>query len=270
MGRTLSGLFFVVGFVFAQMFPVVPGGAVAHYKPQNGVWTEYQMKDNDSDGTMKISVVGDEEKDGEHFFWWEMKTVDKKSGEYSIIKFEGTQNPNDRNTVSTFIMQHNDEQPIKYTFKIPPPDENEEPAKKESEPRTPAANTTENEDKEIKNLGWETITVPAGTFKCQHFVIYDENDKESDEYWTSDKLPLIPIVKAVNHSDNSTMELVSYGDKAVSEIKGTPKEITMDRDYFNNMMSNAAKEEAKDAAKKGASDALKEGVKEGLKGLFGH
>lgn len=268
MRQVLLGLFLAVGFVFAQMFPIVPGEAVAHYKPQNGAWTEYRMKDNDSDGTMKISVVGDEERNGQHFFWWEIKTVDKKSGDRSIIKFEGSENPNNKDVVSTVIIQQNDEQPIKYTFKVPKSDEN----KKEDKPKpaTPAASDTDEDNEAIKNLGWETITVPAGTFKCQHFVIYGEDDKETDEYWTSDKLPLIPVVKALNHSDNSTMELVSYGDKAVSEIKGIPKEITMDRDYFDNMMFNVAKEETKNAAKKSASDALKEGMKEGLKGLFGH
>jgi hypothetical protein len=66
-------------------------------------------------------------------------------------------------------------------------------------------------------LGTESVTVPAGTFTCQHYRMKDG----SGEAWVSEKVGPWGLVKAVNKGE--TMVLTKAITDAKDHITGTPK-----------------------------------------------
>jgi len=69
-------------------------------------------------------------------------------------------------------------------------------------------------DLEIKVLGVETITVPAGTFECHHLVVYEPTSPGTyvNEYWINED-PVKTVVKEIERSlwaGEEIRELSSY------------------------------------------------------------
>jgi len=71
------------------------------------------------------------------------------------------------------------------------------------------------------SVGTETITVPAGTFSCEHW----KNDGTGGEVWTSEKVPTYGMVKMI--SKDSTMVLVKVLDNYQDKITGPVKTFDM-------------------------------------------
>jgi hypothetical protein len=71
------------------------------------------------------------------------------------------------------------------------------------------------------SVGTDTVTVPAGTFACEHW----KNDKDGGEIWTSDKVTPFGMVKEV--SKDSTMVLVKVLDNVSDRITGPVKQFDM-------------------------------------------
>jgi len=63
-------------------------------------------------------------------------------------------------------------------------------------------------------VGSESITVPAGTFSCQHW----KKDQGVGDAWVSDKVSPMSLVKSV--SENDTMVLVKVLSGATDHITG--------------------------------------------------
>jgi hypothetical protein len=76
----------------------------------------------------------------------------------------------------------------------------------------------EMEDKLDKwhSVGSETITVPAGTFSCEHWT----SDDGKGDVWASSKISPMGLVKSIE--DGRTMVLVRTISDAKSKITGTP------------------------------------------------
>jgi hypothetical protein len=71
------------------------------------------------------------------------------------------------------------------------------------------------------SVGSDTITVPAGTFSCEHW----RNDKNNDDLWTSDKVVPFGMVKQVG--PNSVMVLVKTLDNVPDRFSGPAKKFDM-------------------------------------------
>jgi hypothetical protein len=71
------------------------------------------------------------------------------------------------------------------------------------------------------SVGTETITVPAGTFSCEHW----RNDKNNADSWTSDKITPFGLVKET-HSGGG-MVLTKLLDNATDRITGPVKQFDM-------------------------------------------
>jgi hypothetical protein len=71
------------------------------------------------------------------------------------------------------------------------------------------------------SVGTESVTVPAGTFSCEHW----KNDKDGSEAWTSDKVTPFGMVKEVGPS--SSMVLVKVLDSVPDRITGPVKQFDM-------------------------------------------
>jgi hypothetical protein len=72
------------------------------------------------------------------------------------------------------------------------------------------------------SVGTETITVPAGTFSCEHW----RNDKTHAEAWTSDKVTPFGMVKEISGNGN-TQVLSKILDNAADRITGPVKQFDM-------------------------------------------
>lgn len=71
------------------------------------------------------------------------------------------------------------------------------------------------------SVGTESVTVPAGTFSCEHW----RNDKTNSDVWTSEKISPFGLVKEVR--PNSTMVLTKILDNATDRITGPVKQFDM-------------------------------------------
>ena len=72
------------------------------------------------------------------------------------------------------------------------------------------------------SAGTETVTVPAGTFSCDHW----RNDKTHAESWTSDKVTPLGMVKSVK-ANGETELLSKLVDNAADRITGPVKQFDM-------------------------------------------
>lgn len=71
------------------------------------------------------------------------------------------------------------------------------------------------------SVGSETVTVPAGTFSCEHW----RNDKDHEDLWTSDKVVPFGMVKQAG--PNSMMVLVKMLDNVQDRFNGPAKKFDM-------------------------------------------
>jgi hypothetical protein len=74
-----------------------------------------------------------------------------------------------------------------------------------------------------QSVGSETVTVPAGTFSCEHW----RNDKDHEDLWTSDKVVPFGMVKEVSTRSQSVMLLVKTLDNVQDRYSGPAKKFDM-------------------------------------------
>ena len=82
-----------------------------------------------------------------------------------------------------------------------------------------------------ERVGTETVTVPGGTFSCEHYKMKDG----SSDVWVSDKVVPWGLVKTQNK--DTSMVLTKVITDAKDHITGTPKKfdpMQMMRDRMSN------------------------------------
>ena len=166
--------------------PVVGAGAVYTLQPAKGDKTE-----------MQIAIVGKEQVDGKDAYWYEM-AFNHGNGEM-IMKRLMVLNGSDTH-VSRMIMQMPGQPPMEMPTQMMHQDHS-----------TPADIRSDAED-----LGSDTITVPAGTFTCQHY-----RTKSGGEVWVSPKVSPYGLVKS--KTNDMSMELTKVVTGAKDQITGTPQ-----------------------------------------------
>ncbi|HUJ39059.1 MAG TPA: DUF4412 domain-containing protein [Candidatus Acidoferrales bacterium] len=190
--------------VWAQFGPRTPGiNGVFH--PVVGQGAAYEMKGHDSGvKEMEIAVVGKEDYQGQTGYWLETSFQGSEHGPGAVkmlMVMEGA-NPG----AKRMIMMMNGQA---YEFPMNNPMMGSRMA--QSAPHDIRT------DKSIARVGTETITVPAGTFSCEHYRATDG----SSEFWISDKVSPWGLVKSV--SKENTMILTRQITDAKSKITGPVK-----------------------------------------------
>jgi hypothetical protein len=166
--------------------PVVGAGAVYTVQPAKGDKTE-----------MQIAIVGKEAVDGKDAYWYEMSF--HQGGGQMIMKSLMVLNGPDTH-VSRMIMQMPGRPPMEMPTQTMHQDRS-----------TPADVRSDAED-----LGSDTITVPAGTFTCEHY-----RTKNGGEVWVSQKVSPYGLVKS--KTNDTSMELTKVVTGAKDQITGTPQ-----------------------------------------------
>ncbi|HUN61538.1 MAG TPA: hypothetical protein VMU53_06100 [Candidatus Sulfotelmatobacter sp.] len=206
MKRILGTVLFLLAICYpvrAQMgmdFLRKPLSFTKVFHPVVGQGAEYQMTKsgpNNRVSTMQLGIVGKDSVGGQDAYWMQM-----------VMNME-----NNQSMVSKVLLTTTDFQPTRVIMQMPG-----RPAME-----MPVGMNSMNRDKMNSSLqdwhsaGTESVTVPAGTFSCEHW----KNDKTGDEVWTSDKVSPFGMVKSVG-KDNSMIlvkVLSDYPDRITGPVQ---------------------------------------------------
>ncbi len=174
--------------------PVVGSGAA--YEVTNREGTKSQME---------ITIVGKEDVQGKPGFWLEVGLANPRSG--GQMYFKSLMSVSDTGVTSTrTIMQMPGQDPMEMDMNMAPGGRMQQ---------TTPANIAD----KAELVGTESITVPAGTFTCQHYRMKDG----SSEAWISDKVGPWGLVKS--QGMDSSMVLGKVITDATDHITGTPRKV---------------------------------------------
>ncbi|MGB2664913.1 MAG: hypothetical protein WAK48_12975 [Candidatus Acidiferrum sp.] len=159
---------------FTKMFhPVVGKGA--EYETTSKTGSDSKVR------TMDMGIVGKESVDGKEGYWMEMMMSE----------------PGGRTILGKMLMTPDDFQFHKMIFQMPGKGAMEMPFNPTAAPRT----KLEENMQDWHSAGTESVTVPAGTFDCEHW----KNDKTGGEVWVSDKISPFGLVKEMNNDHSMVL-----------------------------------------------------------------
>jgi len=187
------------------------------FHPVVGKGAQYETTSragSDVKHTMEMGIVGKETVDGKDAYWMEFVTPDNKG----------------QSIVGKTLMTPGDFQYSRSIIQIPGQGAMEMPAGM-------GARNRQKIDEGLNDwhsVGTETITVPAGTFSCDHW----KNDKDGSEAWTSDKVVPFGLVKQVGK--DSSMTLVKVIDDFSDRITGPVKQFNV-QDMMQQMQQQHQK-----------------------------
>ncbi len=186
------------------MGPRMPGlSGVWH--PVVGAGAAYEVTDRDGKKSqMEISVVGKEDMNGKPAFWMEMAMANPRSGGDMYVKTLMSVTDSGM-TSGKMVMQMAGQDPMEMDLSASP-----------MAHRAPQNAPSDIRDK-AEVVGTETITVPAGTFSCQHYRMKDG----TGDAWVSDKVAPWGVVKSTGK--DTSMTLTKVITDAKDHITGTPK-----------------------------------------------
>lgn len=195
----------VVAFVLpssAQMGPRTPSlSGIWH--PVVGTGAAYDVTRPDgTKSAIEITIVGKEDVEGKAAYWLEMAMSAQRTDGQMYMK--NLMTVSDAGvTSSRTIMQMPGQDPMEMDSMM---------NQRRGQTTTPA----DIRDK-AELVGTESVTVPAGTFSCQHYRAKDG----SADTWISDQVSPWGLVKS--QSKASTMVLSKVITDAKDHITGTPK-----------------------------------------------
>ncbi len=167
------------------------------FKPVVGKGSVYERVSGSRTNTVELSVVGKDSVDGKDAYWMEMiNKVGDSSGA----------------GIGKMLVTSPDFEVQRVIFQAPGQPAMEMPA----QPGMGAkAKSRMNENLEKwHSVGTESITVPAGTFSCNHW----QKDDGKGDVWTSDKISPFGMVKMVQPDE--TMTLVKVLTDVQDKITG--------------------------------------------------
>jgi hypothetical protein len=153
---------------------------------------------------VEITIVGKEDMAGKDGFWMEMAVVDPRSGGNTYMKYLFAPGAG----MTKMIMQMPGQDPMEMDMSM---------MGARGPAASPTASATPSDIRAKAELvGTESVTVPAGTFSCEHYRAKDG----SGDAWISDKVAPWGLVKT---QGKSSMVLVKVITDAKDHITGTPK-----------------------------------------------
>ncbi|RPJ01577.1 MAG: hypothetical protein EHM36_13290 [Deltaproteobacteria bacterium] len=173
------------------------------FKPVVGGWSEYQMTmKGESSSKMKIAIVGKEGND----YWYETVMEGQREGKM-ISKMLVSGNPSEQKNVKRMMIKMGNEPAMEM-----PAEMMQRGAYQSHEPKG-----------KVVDKGEETVKVPAGTFRTQHFQ-YQEGGTVVDAWIQKD---ISPYGTVKTQAKDFEMVLTGYGTGAKTLITETPKRFEM-------------------------------------------
>ncbi|MGD0958027.1 MAG: hypothetical protein ABR953_14540 [Candidatus Acidiferrales bacterium] len=184
------------------------------FSPVVGSGAAYEITTSDGRKTnIEYAIVGKESVNGKDAYWMEWTTSGMGSGQMVMKVLTAV---GDSTITSRVIMQMPGRPPMEMPAQM---------TGRTNSQSVPADVRTSAED-----VGSESITVPAGTFTCEHYRMKDG----SGDTWVSTKVNPLGVVK--HQGKDSTMVLTKVITDAKDKIVGTPQP-------FNPMMMQQPRQE---------------------------
>ena len=202
MGKCFAALLAMVGLaipVAAQFGAAMPQWAGV-WHPVVGSGAAYQMTGREGQKEMEIAVVGQEKFEGQDGYWLEMSFQDPRGGPGAMktLMVMGGPNPGAKKVILMMRGQA-------YEMSL------NNPMMAGRAPK-PGVDVSKGG---ATLVGTESITVPAGTFECQH---YRTTDSSPADVWVSAKISPWGLVKS--QSKDNTMVLTKVITDAKTKITG--------------------------------------------------
>lgn len=185
---------------------------IQHRPMRVGQWASYVWTGGRSAGTtMRMAVVGTEAVGGTPYYWYEMSFVDPKKGDRGkTIMQMLVPGLTGSGGVRGMIMKSGNEPATRM------PDQMVSMMGGQMTKQNVTAEIARR-CREMELVGWEQVTVPAGSFRALHI----KSGEEQTDAWVLPEL-YFGMLK-VKMKDGSTLELTGRGTDAKSSITETPR-----------------------------------------------
>lgn len=184
--------------------------------PAVGSWAEWRMSSaRDSNLTMRMAVVGTEQRDGKTLTRLEMSNQTERGP--MIVQVLASGWPYQLPDVQEMVMKMGNRPAMKMPQAMI--------SRMGRRGGNPASSWKSN-CKKMEVVGSEKLSVPAGSYSATHY----RNTDDGSEVWIDKDLPFL-MVKSIaeargrGQSGTLTMELVGSGTGAKSSITETPQEM---------------------------------------------
>ncbi len=194
---------FIAGTASAQMGmgmrqPAAPSGV---FSPVVGAGAAYDITTSEGRKTnIEYAIVGKETVNGKDGYWMEWTTSGMGNGEM-VMKVLTV--PGDTTATTRVIMQ----MPGRPPMEMP----------QQMSGRMNSQSAASDIRSSATDVGSESVTVPAGTFSCEHYRMKDG----SGDTWVSTKVAPFGVVK--HQGKDATMVLTKVITDAKDKIVGTPQ-----------------------------------------------
>lgn len=201
----LVGCIPVVGQMGMEMFhrPAI----VKVFHPVVGKGAEYQTTSTSGGSSRmeELSLIGKDTVDGKDAYWLQMVNIDAKGDTKG----------------GKVLLTIDDFQFHRMIIEVPGQGLMEMPANMMMSARN--RQNVQDTMNAWQSVGSDTITVPAGTFSCEHW----RNDKDHEELWTSDKVVPFGMVKEISAKSQTVMVLMKTLDNVQDRFSGPAKKFDM-------------------------------------------
>ncbi|HET9179174.1 MAG TPA: hypothetical protein VFQ24_12525 [Terriglobia bacterium] len=195
---------------FGQQAPQAPK-IPTPFTPVVGSGAQYDVTTRDGKMTFTYAVVGKEQVDGNDAYWLEVRSAGAMLTGEMVIK-ELTLGVGTHPEIKRMIMQPPGRSPMEMPAGM-----------MDMMKQHMAQNQKAQQNGMGEKIGTESITVPGGTFECDHFR-RKENEMAVD-YWISSKVPPYSLVKMSGPDTSMVLEKVLTGES--THIKGEPQKMEM-------------------------------------------
>ncbi len=180
------------------------------FKPVVGSGAQYQMTMKYRTMQSAYAIVGQEDVEGSIGYWMEIRTEGAGMPGETVMK-QLLVLSGDRPQIKRMIMQPPGRPPMEMPMGMMPGmgQRQQAPGQSDSSPG--------------EKVGSETITVPAGTFECEHYRKQEPHGIV--DLWISSKVSPYGMVKM--SSGEMTMVLEKVLSNETSHIKGEPQQMNM-------------------------------------------
>jgi hypothetical protein len=205
---TLVAILSVVSTTWAQMgrrgmMPQSPP-MVGALNATVGAGAQYQMTTEQGPMSFTIVVVGKESVNGADGTWLENRFEGGRMGGEMVMK-QLLVIQNSKADIKRMIMQAPGRPPMEFPMGMMPSGGPQGAAPKDTDPG--------------QKIGTESVTVPAGTFSCDHYQKQTEHG--TYDYWISTNISPYPIVKVTGPNTTMVLQKVLTGE--TSHIHGEPQ-----------------------------------------------
>jgi hypothetical protein len=183
--------------------------------PPVGAWSEFRIDGGENNGaTVRMSIVGSESRGGTRYLWMEVAAHGFSMGREQggptaplvINKMLVAGVGPDMGTPQAVIMKFGDAPAM------------EMPAGRTRATETPGT-TALARCRQGKAVGWESVTVPAGTFRALH--VRDAHNR--GDLWVVPSLPFAVVKETDLGGGANDMVLIGHGRGATTRIREKPQ-----------------------------------------------